>query len=168
MSWIRYSEEKLIERYRNRQEAARGTALHDYAEMAIRLKQKQPRTEQTINRYVNDAIGYRMTPEVSLFYSINAFGTADAISFKEKNMQLRIHDLKNGVTPAHMDQLRIYNALFCLEYEYSPNELNTELRIYQSDEVLVEVPEEEDILSIMDTIRVFDRIIEQLKEDELQ
>jgi hypothetical protein len=32
--------------------------------------------------YVNDAIGYQMTPEQPIYYSENCVGTADAISFK--------------------------------------------------------------------------------------
>lgn len=60
--------------------------------------------------YVNDAIGFKMTPEQPLFYSENCFGTADAISYRNK--LLRIHDLKTGLIPAHMEQLMIYAALF--------------------------------------------------------
>ena len=79
-----------------------------------------------------------MTTEVCLFYSINAFGTADAISFR--NNTLRIHDLKNGRTPASIKQLEIYAALFCLEYSFNPRDIDIELRLYQLDEVLVENP----------------------------
>lgn len=164
-SWVNYTEDKLIERYTNHREAARGTALHEYAEMAIRLKRKQPRNNQTLNMYVNDALGFRMQPEVMLFYSVNCFGTVDAISFKETDMKLRIHDLKNGITKASMVQLRIYAALFCLEYGYTPEELDTELRIYQNDEVIIENPEPEVIDAIIEKIPVFDKLIEQMKED---
>lgn len=163
--WLRYSEEKLIDRYMNHQEAARGSALHAYAEMAIRLKRKQPRNNQTLNRYINDAIGYRMETEQILFYSENAFGTVDAISFRDN--LLRIHDLKNGVTPANMDQLRIYAAFFCLEYDEDPKEIDIELRIYQSDEIIFEVADPEEIREIMTRIKIFDKIIEQIKEDAL-
>lgn len=163
--WLRYDEDKLIARWMNHKEAARGTVLHEYAAMAIELKRKQPRNEQTLNRYINDAIGFRMTPEQPLFYSLNCYGTADALAFRDTTMRLRIHDLKNGVTPGNMDQLRVYNALFCLEYEYMPHELDTELRIYQNDEVVVEVPDPDHISEIISRIRVFDRIIEGLKEE---
>lgn len=163
--WLRYSEEKLIDRYMSHQEAARGSALHAYAEMAIRLKRKQPRNNQTLNRYINDAIGYRMETEQILFYSENAFGTVDAISFRDN--LLRIHDLKNGVTPANMDQLRIYAAFFCLEYDEDPKEIDIELRIYQSDEIIFEVADPEEIREIMTRIKIFDKIIEQIKEDAL-
>lgn len=78
-----------------------------------------------------------MTPEQVLYYSENCFGTADAISFR--NNFLRIHDLKTGVVPAHMEQLEIYAALFCLEYRVKPMDISMELRIYQNDDVLISV-----------------------------
>jgi len=100
--------------------------------------------------YVNDAIGYRMEPEVLLYYSDQCFGTADAIIFKDG--LLRIHDLKTGSTPAKMEQLMIYAALFCLEYKIKPGEIDMELRLYQSNEVVVHNPEIDDIAHIMDHI----------------
>ena len=111
--------------------------------------------------YVNDAIGYRMTPEQVLFYSENCFGTADAIVFKKDF--LRIHDLKTGVTPSSIKQLEVYAALFCLEYSKNPNNIRIELRIYQNDEVIVHEPHPEDILYIMDKIISFDKRIEKIK-----
>ena len=80
------------------------------------------------------------------------------------NNLLRIHDLKNGKTPASIQQLRIYAALFCLEYGYNPRDIDMELRIYQSDEVLIEIPNPEDILYIMDKIVLFDKRINEIKE----
>ena len=98
--------------------------------------------------YVNDAIGYKMTPEQILYYSDNCFGTADAITFR--NGLLRIHDLKTGVTPAHMEQLEIYVALFCLEYKIKPSDIDVELRLYQLDEILVHKPMADEIVPIID------------------
>lgn len=114
--------------------------------------------------YVNDAIGYKMIPEQVLYYSDNCFGTADSIIFRDH--LLRIHDLKTGSTPAHMEQLMIYAALFCLEYKYKPADIGMELRIYQNNEITVYEPTVEDILPIMDTIITFDRIINKIKERE--
>ena len=111
--------------------------------------------------YVNDAIGFKMQPEQVLYYSDNCFGTADAFIFR--NYLLRIHDLKTGVTPAHMEQLEIYAALFCLEYNKKPGEIEMELRIYQNNEIVVHHPTADDILPIMDKIVTFDKIIEKLK-----
>ena len=107
--------------------------------MCIRLRQKLPKSQKTLNEYVNDAIGYRMHPEQVLYFSEWCFGTADAISFR--NNFLRIHDLKTGKERAHIEQLRIYAALFCLEYRVSPADIKIELRIYQSDEVIIDEPD---------------------------
>lgn len=159
--WINYSEEKLEATYSKHMAAQKGTELHEFACQAIKLGIKLPRTNKTLNMYVNDAIGFKMQTEQILYYSENCFGTADTISFR-KNM-LRIHDYKSGVTPASMKQLEIYSALFCLEYGYKPNDIDMELRLYQSDDVLVHYPEAEVIYHIMDKIITFDMKIEQLK-----
>lgn len=161
--WVNYDETKLDVVYSNWRASQQGTELHELAAKLIKMGVKLPKINKTLNMYVNDGIGFRMTPEVCLFYSLNAFGTADAIAFKNK--LLRIHDLKNGRTPASIKQLEIYAALFCLEYGINPREIEIELRLYQLDEVLVENPAPEDILFIMERIVVFDkRINEQLKD----
>lgn len=162
--WVNYDLEKLREAYANAAAAQRGTELHDFACQCIKLGVRLPRAKKTLNLYVNDAIGFRMSPEVVLFYSGNAFGTADAISFSRG--ELRIHDLKTGITPASMRQLEVYAALFCLEYREDPASLKTmELRIYQNDEVLVHNPEPEAIKAIMETIKLFDEEIERMSVD---
>ena len=76
---------------------------------------------------------------------------------------LRIHDLKTGTVPAHMEQLYIYDALFCLEYGIDPVTIRFENRIYQSDDIWVENPEAEDILPIIAKIKEFDKIINEVK-----
>lgn len=163
-SWLNYDEEKLIDTYKNHLATMRGTELHDFASHCIRLGQKLPKSHKTLNLYVNDAIGFRMKPEQPLYFSPNCFGTADAISFKDG--KLRIHDLKTGKTPAKMDQLEIYAALFCLEYHVKPSSIDIELRIYQNDEVLIFEPTVEDIVPIMDKIITFDKIINKINEEE--
>lgn len=161
-SWLRYDEEKLTTVYLNNLAKQRGTELHDLARRCIELGVKLPKSKQTLNMFVNDAIGFQMTPEQPLYFSANCFGTADAISFK-KNV-LRISDLKTGETPASMDQLKIYAALFCLEYSFDPREIQIELRIYQSDDIVYEEPDPEEIIFIMDKIVDFDKIITKIKE----
>ena len=160
--WINYDKDKMEMSFLNFMAKKKGTELHDFARRAIELGIKLPKSKKTLNMYVNDAIGYRMTPEQPLFYSVNCFGTADSISFN-KNF-LRIHDLKTGATPTHMEQLLVYNALFCLEYDIKPGEIKTELRIYQSDSIEVYEPEADDILPIMDKIVYFDKQLEALKD----
>lgn len=160
--WINYDDDKLIERYETAKATEVGTRLHEFAAECIRLSQRLPKSIKTLNLYVNDAISYHMTPEQVLFYSENCFGTADAISFK-KNF-LRIHDLKTGKIPAHFEQLEVYAALFCLEYNVNPNDIQIELRIYQSNEVGVLNPEKTKILNIMAKIKHFDSLIKEYEE----
>lgn len=162
--WINYSEEKVAEAYSRSVAVQKGTELHAFAAQCIKLGQKLPKSQKTLNMYVNDAIGFKMTPEQILFYSENCFGTADAITFR--NRLLRIHDLKTGLVSAHMEQLEIYAALFCLEYKMKPAEIEIELRIYQNNEILYSNPTAEDIVPIMDKIITFDKIINKIKEQE--
>lgn len=163
-SWLRYSDDKIAESYSNWQSVARGTELHEYAAQAIKLGRRQPRNNDTVNQYINDAIGFRMTPEQVLYYSPVCFGTADAIGFRDG--KLRIHDLKTGTHPASMDQLRIYAALFCLEYDVRPSDISIELRIYQNNEVFVLEPELDEIVHVMDRIVTADRIIQSMRMED--
>lgn len=162
--WINYSEEKVAESYSKFLATLKGTTLHEFAAQCIKLGQKLPNSKKTLNMYVNDAIGFKMTPEQPLFYSEFCFGTADAISFR-KNI-LRIHDLKTGEIPAHMEQLLVYAALFCLEYKVKPGDIEIELRIYQSDEIVYHNPTAEEILPIIDKIITFDKILNKQKIEE--
>lgn len=162
--WLNYDEEKIVNSYASYLAKQKGTQLHEFAAQAIELGVKLKGSRQTLNMYVNDAIGFKMTPEQILYYSDNCFGTADAISFR--NGKLRIHDLKTGVTPARMEQLEIYAALFCLEYKIDPSSIEIELRIYQSDEIIVHTPAGEDIMSIMEKIIQFDMVINRIQREE--
>ena len=173
--WLDYSQEQLEQKFKSRYAQEMGTSLHELAETLIHanLKLKKsdklvvmvhlledgiPRSAIDMDRiynnfmtYVNDAIGFKLTPEQPLYYSDECFGTADAISFRDEF--LRIHDYKSGTTPAKMEQLLCYAALFCLEYRIKPGELKgCELRIYQNDEIIYFNPTAEDILPVMDDI----------------
>lgn len=160
-SWVNYDLQRLDDVYSNWKAAQLGTELHELAAKMIRLGVKLPRSNKTLNMYVNDCIGFRMTPEVTLYYSDNAFGTADAIAFRKN--QLKIFDLKSGKTPASIKQLAIYAALFCLEYGKDPYKIEIELRLYQSNEVIIENPDPGYIVYIMDKIIEFDRRITELE-----
>ncbi len=162
--WINYDDDKLVNSYSNYQATQRGVVLHDFAAQCISLGQRLPRSDKTLNMYVNDAIGYKMSPEMILFYSENCFGTADTLCFRDNT--LRIHDLKTGITPGHMEQLLVYSALFCLEYRMRPADINIELRIYQSDEIIFHNPEVNEIIQITDKIITFDKILKKIKELE--
>lgn len=159
--WINYDDEKLALAFSKYMAAQKGTEMHDLAKRLIELGVKLPKTKKTINMYVNDAIGFQMQPEILLYYSDNCFGTCDAISFK-KNF-LRIHDLKNGESPTSIKQVRVYAALFCLEYKINPADIDMELRIYQLDDIVADVPDPEGIRNIMNTIMKHDQIIEKIK-----
>lgn len=160
--WIRYDDEQLKQAWFSYRAAQEGTELHEYAAKAIKLGIRQ-RGATTLSLYINDAIGYGMTPEVLLYYSENCFGTTDAIGFNEKKKFLRIHDLKTGKLRAHMDQLKIYNALFCLEYKYRPTEIKSELRIYQYDKYEPCNPDPDEIAHIMSRIQTGDKIITKMR-----
>ena len=113
--------------------------------------------------YVNDAIGYRMDAEKILYFSENAYGTADAICFRNKC--LRVHDYKSGRGTVKMDQLYIYVALFCLEYNIKPGEIEIETRLYHANEILTDNPTAEDILPIMDAIVINDKFLSKIRAE---
>lgn len=163
--WINYDEEKLYLAYSNHLAAEIGTRLHEFAKECILLGQRLPDSQKTLNMYVNDAIGYKLVPEQILYFSDYCFGTADAIGFK-KNM-LRIHDLKTGAGPTHMEQLEVYAALFCLEYDVNVSDIDIELRIYQNDEVRIHKPEIDEIIPIMDKITTSSKLLEEWESEQL-
>ena len=188
-SWTNYdSPENLFNLVASSYAQEIGTLLHKLAETAVRYKVKIPKIAakpmillwllangiprgiidvnkyvNTFVNYVNDAIGFDMTPEVVLKYSENAFGTTDAIRFNEKKMQLRIHDYKSGVTKPCLRQLEVYAALFCMEYNIKPKDLSMELRIYWQDDIIVGEPTPADIVPIIDKIIDSDKFINSLK-----
>ena len=77
-----------------------------------------------------------------------------------------------SVSYTHLDvykrqeQLKIYAALFCLEYKIKPADIDIELRLYQNNEILYDEPTAEDIVPIMDKIITFDKVIRKIKEQE--
>lgn len=166
--WINYSEERMLEVFDNKMTAAHGTRLHAWACETIKLGLVQPNTTQTINMYVNDCIGYRMQTEVLLYYSQNAFGTADAIDFVKApegdHMILRIFDLKNGVIKASFTQLLVYAAFFCLEYKVRPADIEYDLRIYQNDEIHYCEVDPQEIIMIMGVIKDHDKLLKKARE----
>lgn len=163
--WLNYDDEKLLRVYANTEAKTRGTQLHEFACEAIKLGIKLRNNKQALNMYVNDAIGFGMRPEQVLYFSDNCFGTADAIAFDGK--KLRVHDLKTGSVPAHIEQLYIYAALFCLEYHISPYTIEFELRIYQNGEIIIDTPSGDDIQEVMDIIKHSDEVLFNAKREEV-
>lgn len=186
-SWINYDVDRLYSRFKSQYSAPIGSTLHEIASSHIKLGFKLTKRDErhilyellktgyprnvvdikdefpNLANFVNDAIGFGMDSEQCLFYSENCFGTADAISF-EKNL-LRIHDYKSGTIPAHMTQLDIYSALFCLEYKKNPNEIQIEERIYQFGEIAARNPTPEEIFEIMEKIIAYDSMITKFKNE---
>lgn len=161
--WINYEPEKLDRVFLQSMATRRGVELHDLAAQLIRLGIRLPNQKKTLNAYVNDAIGYRMSPEQVLYYSPNCYGTCDAISWRPKLKLLRIHDLKTGDTEASVHQLEVYAAIFCLEYRERPTAIQMEFRIYQRDEVRIYDGDPDVITHIMDRIVTFDKRITQMR-----
>lgn len=162
-SWLGYDLEQLDRLLKTAEAAVRGTRLHALAQMMIELGVYARNSQLSFNMYVNDCIRYRMDPEIVLFYSIDCYGTADAISFR-KNV-LRISDLKTGTGPTSFKQLIIYAALFCLEYGHDPFEIERiEMRIYQNDEVRLEIAVPAEVKYAMEKIKNFCDYIEKKRE----
>ena len=187
-SWFRadYSQDQLKRKFVSEYITAAGTSIHAIAEKYISSKVKITKYMKmsiqvdmdaagiprsiinaddifiNLQNYVNDAVGFRMDPEVKLYYSDSIFGTADAISYN--NGVLRIHDLKTGDGPTHIEQLQVYAALFCLEYHKKPNEIDMELRIYQNNDILYYKPTVEEIVPLMDKIVQFDKTLNNLNQ----
>lgn len=163
-AWLNYDEDKVIDYFYKSDVKERGTRLHALAAECIELGVKQAKSKKTFCNYVNDAIGFRMKPEVLLYVNENFFGTADAICYE--NGVLRIHDLKTGTGPVHPEQLKIYAAYFCIEYKVKPEDTEFILRIYQNDEINEMHPEPSEIRSIMDKVFANDKILQRLKEEK--
>lgn len=185
-TWIGKTNEELVQSYTNSFAQNIGTLMHAYAADCIRFREKLRKSDArgakldlmrrgipefaidirsffpTVVRYVNDSIDFMMDPEILLYYSDLCYGTADAIQFG--NNSLRIHDLKTGSSPAKIDQLMVYAALFFLEYGYKPEKTKTELRIYQFDDILSYEPESEKVKEVMDAIVEKDRVLQKMKE----
>lgn len=186
--WINDSDEEFIDRYVRGYLSAIGTLLHDYACDRIRFGMKLHKSSKddvafylkknyipasiikridfngmfsNLMNYVNDSIDNRMSPEVVLCYSdTEGYATTDAISFSDN--YLMIFDFKSGTTPVKIEQLEVYAAYFCLEYNYKPSDIDIELRIYQNGDVIYHNPSPEDISLIINRIKTGDKIINKI------
>lgn len=185
--WIKWDNETLEARYYSQYAQAIGTAIHALAQDCINSRTKLTKNDkhlvdiclykayvpkiaydadsiiENLASFVNDAIGFRMSSEILLFYSENCFGTADAISYNEKQHILRIHDLKTGSTPADLMQLKIYAALFYLEYKIKPEQNKTITRIYQNNIIYEDEINYVEIESLMNIIKRNDNYLQILK-----
>lgn len=178
--WINWDDETLEKRFRSSYATEIGTIIHELASECIKNKIKIGENDVNLIEFtlakngipksvydssailnnlipfVNEAINYHMSSEVLLYFSKYCFGTADAISYDEVNKILRIHDYKSGKIEAHMEQLKIYAALFCLEYHKDPKKMKQiELRIFQNSEMVecILTPDTQEIDKFMKLIQ---------------
>ena len=189
-SWLNYNPEDLIDAVKRKRASSIGTTLHELAASLITEKIKLTKSDkklvllyliqhgiprysidvdhilETLIPYVNDAIGFRMYAEKTLYFSDVCFGTVDSIIFNEKNSVLRIHDLKTGVTQPKMEQLLVYAALYLLEYGLDVSRVQTILRIYQNGEVVEYEPPVEHIVGCMKWIEDASKIILDFEEQQ--
>lgn len=166
--WLNYDDAKLKDAHISANAAKEGTELHKLAEDMIKHKVMPEEKQETLSMYIRDAIYYELQPERLLYFSDRCFGTADAISFDESNGFLRIHDLKTGLkTPGSMNQLLIYAAIFCHEYGIQPEDIDSELRIYQFNDVFITKPTAEEVRNVMNRIDYCDRYIHTLENGGL-
>lgn len=165
-AWVNYDADKTVASYMAMRAAQYGTKEHEFAKMAIELGHKLPEDGSTISMYVNDAISYRMRPEQTLFVSEWAFGTADAIVFR--NNILRVHDLKTGLNEvANFTQLEIYATFFCMEYSHNPFAFDKiEMRIYQNNDVKIEEADPDRIIHIREKLKHDQKILTELMKEE--
>lgn len=162
--WLGYDVPRALEYMRDMKAKTIGTQLHAFAADAI--KYRAPLSGRgTLAMYVNDCIKYGMDPEIMLKFSNNFFGTADAITVDRG--KLRISDLKTGVkhTP-HMNQLLIYDALYCLDYGVDPKDIDHELKIYFKNDKITLKPKAADIYTVIDKMKMIDAAISERAEEE--
>lgn len=190
--WLNDTTDELIDRLRSKYAQSIGTILHEVAYKHIKYRIKLHKYDRNnvilelltngipapvvesldfdlmfdnLMTYVNDCIGFRMEPEVVLCYSENFFGTTDAIAYSERERFLRIHDYKSGVAEASVNQPMVYAALFCLEYGIKPSSINTELRIYQNNEIRIWEPSVDELTPVIDKIVTFDKFLNRINEE---
>lgn len=181
--WRNYDIDKLIQSKISSYATTIGTMLHEYAADNIKKRFKIAKSDKRgvlrylgiehsvplnsidMNRlfpnlmnYVNESIDFNMDPEVTLYFSDDFYGTADAISWEDN--VLRISDLKTGVTPASFMQLENYAAFFCLDYKVKPTQIQQlEFRIYQNGEVLTAEPDPIILTPIIEQVIEFNRVL---------
>lgn len=184
--WRNYDKEKLIQTKINSNANVVGTLLHAYAADNIDKGFKIYKTDKrgvlrylivehgvpeyavdidrlfpNLMNYVNDCIGYRMKPEVLLYYSDDFYGTTDAISWS--NNVLRISDLKTGKSEPSFMQLENYAAFFCLRYKVKPSDIKKiEFRFYQDNEIIFAEPSSKILVPIIDQIIDFNNVLSSM------
>lgn len=193
-AWLRYSDEQIIEAYKNKFRSEIGTEIHEWASHQIILLNKPSGIREvergvkthiyekfmspvskayepeygdlltkhlrylpgeayiSTKQFICDSIGFRMESEKKLSVSDKFNGTSDAVRYYLKENLLRVSDLKTGSRPAKFEQVYIYAALYCYQYNLDPLKTNFETRIYQNAVINIEQPEGEIINDILKNI----------------
>ena len=176
--WLNYDDQTFVDKFYSQFSSTIGTTLHQLAHECIvsRIKLNKhdvhlvemalykafvPREMydanlilETLAPFVNDCIGFRMYSEKVVFVNPYFFGTADAIRYDEKEQTLKIFDLKTGTGPVKLEQLYIYAAEFCIEYNVDPRKLKRiDTVIYQLGGTVADTTSGEYIYSIMELIK---------------
>lgn len=146
--------------------------ISDYGKKLIeQLKNVPTEVFEALKYYITDGVGFKMEVELPLQYDESEyfFGTADTLCFNGNT--LRIHDFKSGDNPAHIEQLKVYAALFCLEYNIKPYTINIILRLYQLngiEEIVINKDTDgyEEFISIIDTIVSMEKIARDIEEED--
>lgn len=169
-AWLRYDEAKLRSRYETIDATKRGTLLHEHAANCIKMGTKLADYHQTLNMYVNDAIGYEMSPERLLMGSPHFYGTADSILFDDRTGTIRVHDYKSGVSKVYEDQVNLYIAYALLEYGdlygMTPEKCTMEGRIYQTNGVKIWNPDPEYIRWIMNVVKTNEILLSKWESEK--
>ena len=144
--------------------------IGEYGKTLLKNLKNVPREVfEALKFYINDGISFKMNVEQGLQYSERFFGHADTICFRDNI--LRIHDFKSGDNPAHMEQLKVYAALFCLEYGIKPSSITIVLRLYQWDEIKecvinTETDGYEELVMIIDKIISSEKLANSLMKED--
>lgn len=170
-TWLNYDREKIIQRINAARAVQRGTELHELAEHCIKMKTPLDESNGIISSYVKDCIDMGMDTEVTMMYSEDIGGTADAIHFDSSSNTLYVFDLKTGEGRAYFNQVVIYAALWCLIHIVNPLTIKFDLRIYSrthyqrktSDDKLGEhdISIEQEVYDITEQIKYVQGIIDE-------
>ena len=154
-SWLGYDEDKMARSYENKQNTARGTALHELASQLIISKTELAPKKKALNLFVNDCIRDNMSSEILLYYSDHCFGTADGIKWDSDNNELRIYDLKTGVS----------KKITIIQRLYQGNGYSEQVTV--KDKARLEDENDGNIAWIMDHIKKMSKVLQE-KEDEIR
>lgn len=165
-AWLNYDEAKLYKLFHQKNIKALGSRLHEFVKEAISLKRRLAGND-SISCFTNDCIKHNMVPEYFIFYSENAFGTADAIYYSKTEGVLKIFDLKTGMNKASFKQLELYACYFLLSMDIKPI-IKIILRIYQFNEIFEFQPKQKDLEDLMNRIVWIDNLLNSFKLEEEQ